>query len=102
MVSDETAHLIDEEIRKIIDKNYGRAQEILKTNMDKLHLMAEALVKYETIESEQIDEIMAGKKPHPPRGWTDDDRRAPPTETKQDSEKDKTPKGVIGGPASQH
>ncbi len=102
MVSDETAHAIDQEIRKIIDQGYGRAQEILKVNMDTLHLMAESLIKYETIESEQIDEIMAGKKPHPPKGWSDDDRRAPPAETKPESEEGRTPKGAIGGPASLH
>jgi cell division protease FtsH len=71
-VSDETAHLIDEEIRKIIDRNYERAEKILKENQEKLHLMAEALIKYETIDSDQIDDIMAGKVPGPPANWDDD------------------------------
>lgn len=72
-ISDETAHIIDEEIRKIIDESYERAQTILKENMEKLHTMAEALIKYETIDSEQIDDIMAGKTPRPPSGWEDGD-----------------------------
>lgn len=100
MVSDETARAIDEEIRKFIDRNYSRAQEILTANMDKLHLMAEALLKYETIESEQIDEIMAGKQPNPPKGWTEDDRRVPPA-VKTPEDEGKIP-GAIGGPASLH
>lgn len=72
-VSDETAHLIDSEIRNVIDRNYSRAEQILKDNMDKLHVMAEALMKYETIDSHQIDEIMEGKIPGPPADWDDDD-----------------------------
>ncbi len=71
-VSDVTAHLIDEEIRVFIDRNYARAEKILKENMDKLHMMADALMKYETIDSDQIDDIMAGKEPRAPDGWNDD------------------------------
>jgi len=72
-VSDDTAHEIDDEIRKIIDKNYARAEKILKDNIDKLHAMAQALIKYETIDKEQIDAIMKGEAPPPPDGWIDDD-----------------------------
>ena len=100
MMADETARAIDEEIRKFIDRGYSRAQEILTANMDKLHLMAEALLKYETIESEQIDELMTGKRPSPPKGWTEDDRRAPPT-VKTTEDEGEIP-GAIGGPASLH
>jgi cell division protease FtsH len=100
MMADETAHAIDEEIRKFIDRGYSRAQEILTANMDKLHLMAEALLKYETIESEQIDDLMAGKRPNPPKGWTEDDRRAPPA-VKTTEDEGEIP-GAIGGPASLH
>lgn len=60
-VSDETAHAIDEEIRAVISRNYLRSEKILRDNIDKLHIMAEALIKFETINSEQIDAIMAGK-----------------------------------------
>ncbi|MCL4112740.1 UNVERIFIED_CONTAM: hypothetical protein GTU68_021758 [Idotea baltica] len=72
-VSDDTAHEIDDEVRSIIDTNYVRAETILKENTDKLHLMAEALIKYETIDRDQIDAIMKGDIPPPPEGWSDDD-----------------------------
>ncbi len=72
-VSEVTAHLIDEEIRVFIDRSYARAEKILKKNIDKLHMMADALMKYETIDSDQIGDIMAGKQPRDPEGWDDDD-----------------------------
>jgi len=68
-MSDRTAQQIDDEVRAIIDRNYTRAKEILVANMDKLHLMAESLIKYETIDSKQIHEIMSGKEPTPPEDW---------------------------------
>ena len=73
VISDETTHLIDEEIRSIVDRNYTRAEKLLKTNIDKLHMMANALMKYETIDSDQIKDIMQGKEPGPPANWDDDD-----------------------------
>ena len=72
-VSDETAHTIDSEIRKIIEEQYTRAKKLIKDNMDKMHVMADALMKWETIDSKQIDEIMEGKEPSPPESWSDDD-----------------------------
>ena len=72
-LSDETAHSIDSEIRTIIDRNYQRSKDILTQNEDKLHAMAEALMKYETIDVGQIDAIMEGREPGPPEDWTDDD-----------------------------
>lgn len=68
-MSDRTAQQIDDEVRSIIDRNYQRAKEILVANMDKLHLMAESLIKYETIDTKQIAEIMSGKEPTPPADW---------------------------------
>ena len=68
-ISDNTAQQIDEEVRQIIDRNYKRAEELLRANLDKLHLMAAALMKYETIDANQIAEIMTGKEPSPPRDW---------------------------------
>jgi cell division protease FtsH len=68
-ISEETQHLIDEEIRSVIDRNYDRAERLLRENLDKMHLMAEALMKYETIDRFQIDDIMAGRVPAPPRDW---------------------------------
>jgi cell division protease FtsH len=100
-VSDDTAHAIDEEVRSIVDRNYQRAKDILVSNMDKLHSMAEALIKYETIESDQIDDIMAGNPPRPPKGWSDDERRTPPTSDVKPAD-DKKTDSAIGGPASLH
>lgn len=68
-VSDATAQQIDEEVRSIIDRNYDRAKTILNAHLDKLHLMAQTLIKYETIDADQIAEIMSGKEPSPPAGW---------------------------------
>lgn len=68
--SDDTAHLIDEESRTIVERNYQLAETLLRENIDKLHMMAEALIKYETIDSPQIDDIMSGKPPRTPQGWT--------------------------------
>ena len=69
VVSEETSHLIDEEIRSFIDRNYERSERILRDNLDKLHLMADALMKYETIDHFQIDDIMDGKTPRAPQHW---------------------------------
>ncbi|MBI2786587.1 MAG: ATP-dependent zinc metalloprotease FtsH [Legionella longbeachae] len=68
-MSDRTAQQIDDEVRAIIDRNYQRAKGILVANMDKLHMMAENLIKYETIDFKQIQEIMSGKEPSPPEDW---------------------------------
>ena len=65
----ETSNKIDEEVRKIIDLNYRKAKNILRDNMDKLHTMADTLLTYETIDSDQIDDIMAGAKPRAPKDW---------------------------------
>ena len=102
-VSDETAHDIDKEIRSIIDRAYARAEEILKTNIDKLHAMAEALMKYETIDSDQINDIMDGKPPRPPEGWDDIEPTASSGNSPAGSQdQDDTKEGKIGGPAGQH
>lgn len=69
-LSGETAKMIDAEVRSIIDDCYTQAKQILVDNRDKLDMMAEALMEYETIDAAQIDEIMEGRKPGPPRDWT--------------------------------
>jgi cell division protease FtsH len=106
-VSDETAHVIDNEIRAIIDHNYQRAEQLLRDNFDKLHAMAEALIKYETIDSEQMDDIMAGRPPREPED-ADSDQKPPTASSKakvggvdlgKDSDQSE---GPIGGPAQQH
>ncbi|MCU7938236.1 MAG: ATP-dependent zinc metalloprotease FtsH [gamma proteobacterium symbiont of Bathyaustriella thionipta] len=110
-VSDETAHIIDEEIRSFIDKNYERSEKILKDNIDKLHTMTDALMKYETIDRDQIDDIMAGKPPREPKGWSDIDSSGPEggssvdSEEKKDSDAEKKKDSTddsIGGTADQH
>ena len=104
-VSDETAHIIDEEVRKIVDRNYQRARTIIETNTDKLHAMANALIKYETLDSEQIDDIMAGREPREPEDWIDDDNStgytAGPNSAAGESNEPE-PGGKIGSPASSH
>ena len=76
-VSDVTAHAIDEEVRRVIDDQLqARARASSRRNLDKLHAMAEALIKYETIDEEQIKDIMAGRAPQPPEGWDDSRRRS--------------------------
>jgi len=69
VVSDETAYIIDEEVRAIIDTNYNRAKQLLQENIEILHAMSETLLKYETIDSKQIDKLMVGKQPDPPKNW---------------------------------
>ena len=71
--SDQTSKLIDSEVKSIIDTCYKRAEKLLKENLDKLNVMADALLKYETIDAPQIDDIMAGAIPREPKGWSDDD-----------------------------
>ncbi len=95
-MSDETAHIIDEEIRHIVDRNYERARRLLKENIDKLHMMAKALMKYETIDEQQIDAIMAGKEPPPPADWTDEDGGGPAPSAPSRSA---TSGGTLGGAA---
>ncbi|MGH7751135.1 MAG: ATP-dependent metallopeptidase FtsH/Yme1/Tma family protein, partial [Candidatus Dormibacteria bacterium] len=71
-VSEATIRKIDEVVRGVIDRAYNRAKDILTTNDDKLHVMAETLLQYETIDREQIADIMAGRKPNPPKDWQKD------------------------------
>lgn len=103
-MSDRTAQEIDSEIRDLIDSSYAEAERLLKENTDKLNLMAEALLKYETIDSDQIDVIMEGKEPGPPRDWSDSET-PPGNSSDGDAEatsKEKDSKKPIGGPAGQH
>ncbi|MBL8298564.1 MAG: ATP-dependent zinc metalloprotease FtsH [Rhodanobacteraceae bacterium] len=73
-VSDETARRIDEVVRSILDRAYVQATQILTDNRDKLDLMAKALLLYETIDAVQIDAIMEGRDPPPPKDWTGNGR----------------------------
>jgi cell division protease FtsH len=99
-VSDETAHAIDEEVRRVIEMNYKRARQILETNLEKLHAMAEALIKYETLADEQIRDVMAGRTPKPPEGW--DDTTPTTGSGKPAIAPAATPADGIARPAGQH
>ena len=72
-MSDDTARDIDNEIRLLVNNSYERATKMIKDNIDKLHAMTDALMTYETIDKDQIDDIMAGIKPRPPKDWDDND-----------------------------
>ncbi|MBV9697094.1 MAG: AAA family ATPase, partial [Gammaproteobacteria bacterium] len=95
-VSDVTAHAIDEEVRRVIENNYQRARQILVSALDKLHVMSDALMKYETIDEEQLKDIMAGRTPKPPAGWDDTLSNPPPKAPAEGT----APGGPI--PAGQH
>ncbi|MDD9890171.1 MAG: ATP-dependent zinc metalloprotease FtsH, partial [Gammaproteobacteria bacterium] len=100
-VSGETAVAIDKEVRKIIDECYSKAEQILEDNRNLLDLMKDALIEYETIDSDQIDDIMEGKKPRPPADWSDSDQDSGGGASMFD-EKEVDKSGPIGGPASEH
>ncbi len=106
-VSADTAKQIDQEVRRIIDECYAIAEKILADNVDKLHLMADALMLYETIDADQIDDIMSGREPREPKDWggtggdnaadADADDVAAP-----EQDPDASPSRPIGGPAGEH
>ncbi|MBL1432577.1 MAG: ATP-dependent zinc metalloprotease FtsH [Gammaproteobacteria bacterium] len=98
-VSDDTTRIIDEEVRTIIDRNYQRAEKMLTDNIDKLHIMAEALMLYETIDNGQVTDIMNGKTPRPPKDWG---QTEPPSSGKVVDEDEPKSDSTIGGPASLH
>jgi cell division protease FtsH len=100
-VSDVTAHAIDEEIRDLIDTCYDEAKRILQENEKKLHLMAQALIKYETIDETQIKDIMEDQEPRPPADW---DEPSEPGEPGSAVKAEPTESGTspLGGPAGQH
>ena len=104
-VSDQTQDLIDEEVRSIVERNYQRSTRILKENEKRLHVMADALIRYETIDVEQIKDIMEGREPRPPQDWSDPSPPggdSPAVEDDSDGEQSPSGSGSIGGPASLH
>ena len=96
--SDDTSKRIDEEVRCIIEECYARAQKILEDNRDILEAMKDALMEYETIDAEQVDDLMARRKVRPPREWNDDDFN----NHLRDKDAGESPAGPIGGPANTH
>jgi len=104
-LGDDTARIIDEEVRCLIDTNYQRAEKLLKENESILHTMTDALMKYETIDANQIDALMAGKDVPAPKDWVDmddDDDASSSTPEKKQEKKKESGDGTIGGPAGQH
>ena len=104
-VADRTQDLIDEEVRNIIDRNYRRSTKILEEHEHHLHAMAAALIRYETIDVEQIKDIMEGREPRPPQDWSDQSPPggdSPVVEDEHDGEQSPSGSGSIGGPASLH
>jgi cell division protease FtsH len=69
-MSEQTMQKVDGEVRRIIDQQYALARRLIEENSDKMHTMAKALLEWETIDTEQIDDIMAGREPRPPKDWT--------------------------------
>jgi cell division protease FtsH len=101
-ISNETASKIDDVVRGILDRAYARSTELLTANLDKLHTMAELLLQYETIDSHQIDDIMAGRQPGPPADWSKNapgGSTPPPPPPKSDAG---APVGKVGDPAAQN
>jgi cell division protease FtsH len=90
-MSDLTAKQIDEDVRTVINRNYERAKTILDENMDKLHAMSQLLIKYETIDSDQIDAIMEGREPGEPKDWND--RSSTPPSASAESDDANAPSG---------
>jgi len=102
-LSDSTAHDIDSEVRAIVDSNYERSEKILNDNMDILHAMADALMKYETIDENQIKDLMDRKTPKPPADWDDSDKSQGGGESVDDKQKNKADSSsTIGGAANEH
>ena len=94
-ISDLTAVEIDREVKQIIDRCYQIAREIIEKNREKLNLMIDALMRYETLDKNQIDAIMAGKKPPKPKGWVKISKKLEPVASvfaKEDENGKKTKK----------
>ena len=103
--SSDTAIAIDVEVRKIVDECYGRAEKILEDHRSQLDLMKDALMEYETIDADMIDDIMKGEKPRPPADWSDTDSSNSDgggSSATEASSEDEDKSGTIDGAASEH
>jgi cell division protease FtsH len=101
-MADDTAKMIDQEVRDIIDECYQTAKRLLEENRGKLDKMAEALLLYETIDKEQIDDIMTGRDPRPPKDWHDSGDNPAMNEPEAKKDHKPRPSGPVGGPAGEH
>ena len=100
-ISGDTAIMIDQEVRRIADEAYQKANQLIDDNIDKLHAMADALMKYETLDTEQINDIMDGNDVRDPSGWHDDDDTDGTAEAVSETEA-KREDPPIGGPLGEH
>jgi len=101
--SGETSKIIDEEARRIIDECYSQAQQVLLDNRDILESMKDALMEYETIDSEQVDDLMARRKVRPPHDWHINDAGNNVKDTGDTPPEAPTSNVTpIGGPAGEH
>ncbi|MEZ5529794.1 MAG: ATP-dependent zinc metalloprotease FtsH [Porticoccaceae bacterium] len=100
--SEDTAREIDIEVRRVLDECYSRAKKILEDNIDVLHAMKDALMEYETIDSEQVDDLMARKQVRPPQDWRDDNFGGRPGPSGGVNTDDADGRGTVGGPAKEH
>lgn len=104
-ISSETAKEIDREVRAIVDECYDTAKRLLEENRDKLEIMKDALMQYETIDSDQIDVIMEGREPGKPSGWgegggsAEGSQQTPPADTETANKNTRPTSGSMGGPA---
>ena len=101
-VSDSTARIIDEEVRSVIDSCHETARRLLNENLDKLHAMSDALLTYETIDHDQIVDIMSGREPRPPKDWGDTGPTPLAPSGDDLPESDPRPSGPVGDPAGEH
>ena len=97
-VSSATAKVIDLEVKQIIDRNYQRARTILEGRLDTLHAMADALIRFETIDKAQIAKIMKGEEPDAPESDVGESGGVPPAPSQSSSDTS----GPVGDPAGQH
>ena len=101
-MSDDTAKMIDNEVRHIIETNYERARKILNDDIDILHAMSDALMKFETIDADQIDDLMNRREVRPPKGWDDSGSHNDSGSSNPPKESSKKTDDPIGGPANEH
>ncbi|MBQ0711526.1 MAG: ATP-dependent zinc metalloprotease FtsH [Porticoccus sp.] len=97
--SSDTAREIDIEVRRMLDECYGRSEQVLKDNMDILHAMKDALMEYETIDSDQVADLMSREPVRPPHDWRDEDFGGHSGDQENDDSDDR---GTVGGPAEEH
>jgi len=100
--SGHTSKVIDDEIKAIVDGCYTEATRLLEENRDILEAMKDALIEFETIDSEQVGDLMARRKMRPPRDWQDSDFNSHLKGEKANTTKEEPKKsGPIGGPAEE-